>query len=78
VRLLGWLRSIPLDWVGCALPLIGMLLIAWKMRSGWLFCVASNTVWTYIGLTKKPRMYGLIVLSGVLVFVNLYGWWVWG
>jgi hypothetical protein len=54
---------------------IGMILIAHKRREGFYVFVTVETCMAIIGY--KTQQYGIIAMSFLYFFCNIYAWWQW-
>jgi nicotinamide riboside transporter PnuC len=63
------------DWITAILTISYMQLMA--MRNGWAWPlgIATQFLWIYMSVSKE--MYGIVVLSLVLMAQCAYGWWNW-
>ena len=63
------------DYFAAANLLIGYLLIGKKVKLGWVFSVAGNLSYLFVGM--KTGLYAMATLSAVMSGVAAYTWFKW-
>jgi len=61
------------DWITAILTVTYIQCLAMKKWWGWPIALVAQTFWIYITLQKE--LYGLTILSVVLTFQFIYGWY---
>lgn len=64
-----------LGWIGNIFIIIGILMVAYKMRSGFLFGCIGNTLWLAKGVITDQ--YDLIAIEALIVILQAFSWWNW-
>jgi len=62
--------------VATVLSLVGLALITYQCRAGWLVWIVADALWTWLLLKRK--VYGAAVLFAVYTALAVWGWWMWG
>lgn len=65
-----------MTWVLAALAIVGAYLNARKLRSGFLFWIASNVGWVFL-VDLPGKQYARVLLLAVFTSMSAYGWWNW-
>ncbi len=65
-----------IQWVSVGLSITGMLLVTYKMRSGFIFWAIASLTWLYVFYMKGvgPRM----IVEGIYAVTAVWGFWKWG
>lgn len=61
--------------VAYASIVLGMILVAFKMREGWLFAIAGDVLWVYIGY--RIKLWSVVLWQFAFIPTAALGWWNW-
>ena len=64
-----------MDWVAAILGIVGGLLIAYKMKSGFIIWMMSNFVWIYIGVSLSK--WGMVTQFVFFQITSIIGYIKW-
>ena len=64
-----------LDWIAASFAIIGVYLIGYKNKYGFLFCVVSGLLWIIVAL--YTGLYGLFLEVTPLFFLNIFNFIKW-
>jgi len=64
-----------LEYPAVALSIIGTLMVARKMRNGFLVWIFANFMWIIVGYLS--RMWGVFILFSAYLVISAYGYWNW-
>lgn len=63
-------------WLGNLFIIIGLIMVAYHLRVGFLSGVLGNTFWCIQGILTYQ--YDLIVIEVIVVVLQLFSYWNWG
>ena len=63
------------DWITAAMTVIYLQFLTWKKWYAWPLGMATQALWIYLSISKE--LYGLTVLSVVMMLQFIYGWYKW-
>lgn len=58
--------------------LLGILLVIYKKRSGFLICTLGNVGWLYSELQGETSDFWFLMTCAIFIVVNGWGWFRWG
>lgn len=64
-----------IGWAGSFFILVGILLVSYKLRSGFLFGVIGNGLWGIKGVIINE--WDLVSLEVIIVIFQAFAWWKW-
>lgn len=63
-------------WLGNFFILTGLLLVAYKRRSGFVSGIVGNSLWCIKGILTGQ--FDLIAIELIIVALQAFSWWNWG
>lgn len=69
---------IGLDWIGCALTLVGLWMLRKKNRKAFLVSIVANCFWIAYVLTAATLCVPLLIVNGAILLLNLNNYRAWG
>jgi hypothetical protein len=64
-----------LGWVGNILILVALWQTGCKNKTGWLWSIAGNTVWSYYAI--RLQMWDMLFVDLTALFLAVYNWQKW-
>ncbi len=65
------------DWIAAVLELMGVWKIGNKDKSGFIIAGLCNITWMVVALTTTPKLYGLLSVVIILLFINIRNYIKW-
>lgn len=63
-------------WIGSGFIVLGIILLAYRMRSGFLYGCLGNALWLYKGI--MTYQWDLVTLEALIVTLQAFSWFKWG
>lgn len=64
-----------LGWIGNVFIIIGIVLIAYRLRLGFIASCVGNTLW--LAKAVATNQYDLTTIQVIIVSLQIFSWWKW-
>jgi hypothetical protein len=65
-----------MGWLGNFLTIIGLIVLAYQLRVGFVFCILGGLCWGWRGYTTDQN--DLLAIEIVIIAIQVFSWYNWG